>query len=93
LRPRVVAALQRGAGKRRPLIAHLQDLAHLVEKFSLCVVAPPAPALRKIGEVLLPTLDEYKPSARDTVVRAELAHWQWIDRSNELAIFAMAKWS
>src|SRR5262249_4469504 len=63
---RVVAWLHGDAGKRRPLIAHLQDLAHLVEKFSLRVIATPAPALREIGEVLLPALDEREPSARDT---------------------------
>jgi hypothetical protein len=37
-------ALHRYAGKNRPLITHLQDLAHLVEKFSLGVVAPPRSA-------------------------------------------------
>jgi hypothetical protein len=62
----------RQAGKSRPLIAQPQHFAHLLEKLRVGVVAPPAPAIAKFDEALLPTLDENEPSARDTVVRTLL---------------------
>jgi hypothetical protein len=62
----------RQAGKLRPLIAQLQHFAHLLEKLRMRIITPPAPAIAKFDKVLLPTLDENEPSARDTVVRTLL---------------------
>jgi hypothetical protein len=60
------------AGKLRPLIAKLQNFAHLVEKLRMRIVTPPAPAIAKFDEILLPTLDQSEPSAGGTVVRTLL---------------------
>ena len=62
----------RQAGKPRPLIAELQDFAHLVEELRMRIVMPPASGIAKFDEVLLPTLDQDEPSAGDIVVRTLL---------------------
>jgi hypothetical protein len=66
----LVAAWQ--PSNRRPLVAQPQDFAHLVQKFRVRVVVPPAPGFAKFEEMLLPTLDQGEPSARDTVVQTLL---------------------
>lgn len=63
---------ERQPGERRPLVAQMQHFAHLVEKLRMGIVVSPAPAIAKIDEVLLPTLDQCEPSASDIVVRAVL---------------------
>jgi len=62
----------RQAGKLRPLIAKLQNLAHLIEELRMRIVASPAPAIAKFDDILLPTLVQGEPSAGGTVVRALL---------------------
>ncbi len=60
------------AGKPRPLVAKLQHFAHLSKELRMRIVVPPAPAITKLDEILLPTLDQSEPSASDTVVRTLL---------------------
>ena len=62
----------RHAGKLRPLIAKMQNFAHLIEELRMRIVAPPAAAIAKFDEILLPTLDQSEPSAGGTVVRTLL---------------------
>jgi len=68
----VCLVADRQAGKPRPLVTKMQHFAHLIEKLRMRVVTPPAPGIAKFDKVLLPTLDQSEPSARDTVVRTLL---------------------
>ncbi len=65
-------AAVRQAGELCPLVAQMQHFAHLVEKLRMGIVVSPAPAIAKIDEILLPTLDQCEPSASETVVRTVL---------------------
>jgi hypothetical protein len=58
----------RQAGKLRPLVAPLQHFAHLLEKLRMRIIAPPAPAIAKFDEALLPT------SMRTSHLRAILSY-------------------
>jgi hypothetical protein len=60
------------AAQARPTIAKIEYFSHFVEKFGMRVVAPPAPGVAELDEILLPTLDQSEPPEGDTVVRAVL---------------------
>jgi len=63
---------ERQAGKLRPLVAKMRDLAHLIEELCMRIVVPPAPGIAKLDDVPLPTLNQSEPAAGDTVVRTLL---------------------
>lgn len=69
---KVYLLADRQAGKLRPLVTKMEHPAHLIEQLRVRIVVPPAPAIAKFDEILLPTLDQSEPSAGDTVVRALL---------------------
>ena len=62
----------RQAGKLRPLVAQMQHFAHLIEELRMRIVVSPTPGIAKLDEVPLPTLNQSKPAAGDTVVRTLL---------------------
>jgi hypothetical protein len=64
--------VDRQAGQLRPLVAKVENFAHLVEKLRMRIVVPPTPSIAKFDEVLLPTLNQSEPAAGDTVVRTLL---------------------